>query len=89
MSLAITIELGDADLKHFIDAMQVAQEEAKNLSPHEITDAASQLLVDGKDNEAAGLHRRAPVQARQHDLDGQRPGFRAAGRRSPARARAA
>jgi uncharacterized membrane protein YkvA (DUF1232 family) len=49
MSLAITIELGDADLKHFIDAMQVAQQEAKNLSAREITDAASQLLVDGKE----------------------------------------
>ncbi|HEV7489703.1 MAG TPA: YkvA family protein [Rhodanobacteraceae bacterium] len=50
MSLAITIELGDADLKHFIDAMQTAQQEAKNLSPREITDAASKLLVDGKEN---------------------------------------
>lgn len=50
MSLAITIELGDADLKHFIDAMQTAQQEAKNLTPREITDAASKLLVDGKEN---------------------------------------
>ena len=50
MSLAITIELGDADLKHFIDAMQTAQQEAKNLSAREITDAASKLLVDGKEN---------------------------------------
>jgi uncharacterized membrane protein YkvA (DUF1232 family) len=50
MSLAITIELGDADLKHFIDAMQTAQAEAKNLSAKEITDAASKLLADGKDN---------------------------------------
>jgi uncharacterized membrane protein YkvA (DUF1232 family) len=50
MSLAITIELGDADLKHFIDAMQTAQTEAKNLSAKEITDAASKLLVDGRDN---------------------------------------
>jgi uncharacterized membrane protein YkvA (DUF1232 family) len=47
MSLAITIELGDADLKHFIDAMKTAQEEAKNLSAQEITDAASKLLEDG------------------------------------------
>jgi len=47
MSLAITIELGDADLKHFIDAMQRAQEEAKHLSPREVTDAASKLLVEG------------------------------------------
>jgi uncharacterized membrane protein YkvA (DUF1232 family) len=50
MSLAITIELGDADLQHFIDAMKTAQQEAKNLSPREITDAASQLLVDGKES---------------------------------------
>jgi uncharacterized membrane protein YkvA (DUF1232 family) len=47
MSLAITIELGDADLKHFIDAMQRSQQEARHLSPKEITDAAAQLLVQG------------------------------------------
>lgn len=47
MSLAITIELGDADLQHFIGAMQRAQSEAKHLSPKQITDAASKLLVDG------------------------------------------
>ena len=47
MSLAITIELGDADLQHFISAMQRAQQEAKNLSPKQVTDAASRLLVDG------------------------------------------
>lgn len=47
MSLAITIELGDADLKHFIEAMHRSQEEAKHLSPREITDAASQLLREG------------------------------------------
>ena len=46
MSLAITIELGDADLAHFINAMHRAQEEAKNLSASEITDAASKLLVE-------------------------------------------
>jgi uncharacterized membrane protein YkvA (DUF1232 family) len=50
MSLAITIELSDDDLKHFADAMKSAQQEAKNLSPKEITDAASNLLQDGKDN---------------------------------------
>jgi uncharacterized membrane protein YkvA (DUF1232 family) len=55
MSLAITIELGDADLKHFIDAMQTAQQEAKNLSPREITDAASKLLVDGNNNKLPGF----------------------------------
>lgn len=47
MSLAITIELGDADLKHFIDAMHRAQEEAKHLSPKQVTDAAASLLVEG------------------------------------------
>jgi uncharacterized membrane protein YkvA (DUF1232 family) len=47
MSLAITIELGDADLQHFIDAMQRAQQEAKHLSPREVTEAASKLLVEG------------------------------------------
>ena len=47
MSLAITIELGDADLQHFIDAMQRAQQESKHLSAREVTDAASKLLVDG------------------------------------------
>ena len=47
MSLAITIELGDADLKHFIDAMQRAQQDAKHLSPREVTDAASKLLEEG------------------------------------------
>ncbi len=47
MSLAITIELGDADLQHFVDAMKKAQAEAKNLSPKQIADAAAQLLVEG------------------------------------------
>jgi uncharacterized membrane protein YkvA (DUF1232 family) len=50
MSLAITIELSDDDLKYFADAMQGAQKESQNLSPKEITDAASKLLQDGKDN---------------------------------------
>jgi uncharacterized membrane protein YkvA (DUF1232 family) len=47
MSLAITIELGDADLQHFIDAMRRAQEDSKHLSPKQVTDEASKLLVDG------------------------------------------
>ncbi len=51
MSLAITIELGDADLQHFVSAMQRAQQEAKNLSPQQVTDAASRLLVDGRNIE--------------------------------------
>lgn len=47
MSLAITIELGDADLSHFISAMHRSQENAKHLTPGEVTAAASKLLVDG------------------------------------------
>jgi len=47
MSLAITIELGDADLQHFIDAMKKAQAEAKHLSSKEVADAATRLLADG------------------------------------------
>jgi uncharacterized membrane protein YkvA (DUF1232 family) len=47
MSLAITIELGDADLQHFIDAMQRAQQESKHLSPQQVSEAASRLLVEG------------------------------------------
>ena len=47
MSLAITIELGDADLNHFTDAMRRAQEEARDLSPRQVTEAASQLLSQG------------------------------------------
>ena len=47
MSLAITIELGDADLQHFISAMQHAQQESKHLSARDITESASRLLVDG------------------------------------------
>lgn len=47
MTLAITIELGDADLQHFIDAMKHAQAEAKHLSPREVSDAAARLLVAG------------------------------------------
>ncbi len=50
MTLAITIELSDDDLKYFADAMQGAQKESQNLSPKEITDAAHKLLQDGKDN---------------------------------------
>ena len=52
MSLAFTIELSEADLAHFIKAMQRAQEEAKNLSQKEIIDAASKLLDE---EEAAKL----------------------------------
>lgn len=46
MSLDITIQLGDDDLDHFIEAMQRAQVKAAGLSAKEIVDAASKLLVD-------------------------------------------
>ena len=46
MSLDITIQLGDDDLNHFIEAMQRAQVKAAGLSAKEIVDAASRLLVD-------------------------------------------
>jgi hypothetical protein len=46
MSLTITIDLGDADLQHFIDGMKKAQEETKHLTAQQITDAARKLLAD-------------------------------------------
>ncbi|UXI68468.1 YkvA family protein [Tahibacter amnicola] len=46
MSLTITIELGDADLQHFIDGMRKAQDEARHLSAQQVTDAAKRLLAD-------------------------------------------
>jgi uncharacterized membrane protein YkvA (DUF1232 family) len=55
MSLAITIELADADLAHFVDAMKTAQLEAKNLSAKEITDAANKLLLDGSSGKLPGF----------------------------------
>ncbi len=50
MSLTITIELGDADLQHFIAGMRKAQEETAHLRAQQITDAARKLLA-----ESAGL----------------------------------
>ena len=46
MSLDITIQLDDADLDHFIEAMKRAQANVSNLAPQAIVDAASKLLVD-------------------------------------------
>ena len=46
MSLDITIQLGDEDLDHFIEAMQRAQAKTANLSAQAIVDSASKLLVD-------------------------------------------
>lgn len=50
MTLAITIELSDDDLKYFADAMQNAQKDSPNLTSKDVTEAASKLLQDGKDN---------------------------------------
>ena len=47
MSLAITIELGDADLSHFVAAMRRSQEDAKHLTADQVTKAASTLLAQG------------------------------------------
>lgn len=46
MSLDITIQLADEDLDHFVEAMKRAQAKAANLSPKEIVEAASKLLVE-------------------------------------------
>jgi uncharacterized membrane protein YkvA (DUF1232 family) len=46
MSLDITIQLGDEDLDHFIEAMQRAQVKAADLTPQAIVAAASKLLDD-------------------------------------------
>ncbi|MEO7014569.1 MAG: YkvA family protein [Dokdonella sp.] len=46
MSLDITIQLGDEDLDHFIEAMQRAQAKVTHLTPQAIVDSASKLLVD-------------------------------------------
>ena len=48
MSLAVTIELGNADLQHFIAAMKQAQIEAARMTPREVTDAAAKLLSEGR-----------------------------------------
>jgi uncharacterized membrane protein YkvA (DUF1232 family) len=46
MSLDITIQLADEDLDHFVEAMKRAQVKAADLSPKEIVEAASKLLID-------------------------------------------
>ena len=46
MSLDITIELGDEDLDHFIEAMRRAQAKAADMAPEAIASAASKLLTD-------------------------------------------
>ncbi len=52
MPLQITIELQDADLQHFIEAMQRAQTRAAHLLPNQITDAAQKLLIDAANIQA-------------------------------------
>jgi len=46
MSLDITIELGDDDLEHFIEAMRRAQAKAADMPAELIAAAASKLLTD-------------------------------------------
>ena len=46
MSLDITIQLGDEDLDHFIEAMQRAKAKVANLSSQTIVESASKLLVN-------------------------------------------
>lgn len=48
MSLSITIDLSDADLAHFQEAVKRAQSNVTAKSPTEITDAAKQLLIEGE-----------------------------------------
>lgn len=55
MSLTITIELGDADLQHFIDGMKKAQEETRHLSAQQVTDAAGKLLSESRDVQVPGF----------------------------------
>lgn len=45
MPLQIMIDLQDSDLQFFIDASKRAQQKSANLTPQQITDAASALLV--------------------------------------------
>ena len=51
MSISLTLELNDRDLKHFEDAMSAAQQAAAGKSEAEIIDCAAQLL-----NDAQGEH---------------------------------
>lgn len=46
MSLDITIELGDDDLEHFVEAMRRAQAKAADMPADSIAAAASKLLTD-------------------------------------------
>ncbi len=46
MPLQIVIDLQDADLQFFIDASKRVREKSAHLTPQQITDAASKLLVD-------------------------------------------
>jgi len=51
MSISLTLELNDRDLKHFEDAMAAAQQAAEGKSESEIVDCAARLL-----NDAQGQH---------------------------------
>lgn len=48
MSLTLTIELSDADLTYFIEALQKARQKVSALTDRQIIDAAQKLLADSR-----------------------------------------
>lgn len=48
MSISLTLELNDRDLKHFEDAMEAAQQAAAGKGETEIVDCAAKLLVEAQ-----------------------------------------
>lgn len=48
MSISLTLELNDRDLKHFEDAMEAAKQAAAGKEDGEIVDCASKLLVEAQ-----------------------------------------
>ena len=48
MSISLTLELNDRDLKHFEDAMEAAKQAAAGKGEAEIVDCAAKLLVDAQ-----------------------------------------
>ena len=51
MSISLTLELNDRDLKHFEDAMEAARKAAAGKGEAEIVDCASKLLVEAQGGE--------------------------------------
>ena len=48
MSISLTLELNDRDLKHFEDAMEAAKQAAAGKGEAEIVDCAAKLLVEAQ-----------------------------------------